>query len=257
MRLHGAPGAGRAPDRSGRNGEHASAPAAVSWVPHAFSLCGLACGFLSMVLSSRGEFAPAAAFIIAAIFFDGFDGAAARALHCDGPFGEMMDSLADMVVFGVAPAFLAYQSSLHVFDQAIPAIPAGALAGAVFVGCGAIRLARFPLVKAERYFVGLPIPMAGAFLAMLGVYAADVPPVLVPVATIGVALLMVSAIHFPKFGTALGALPPLARWVLCLAMAPILFAIEAKTILFLLTFYLTLGPASEVRFALDRADHRH
>jgi CDP-diacylglycerol--serine O-phosphatidyltransferase len=238
------------PDREG------PAPAVVSWIPHALSLCGLTCGFLSLVLSSRGEFPPAAAFVIAAIFFDGFDGAAARALHCDGPFGEMMDSLADLVVFGIAPAFLAYQANLHYFDQAAPAIPAGAFAGAAFVGCGAIRLARFPLVKAERYFLGLPIPMAGAFLAMLGVYAADVPRVLVPVATIGVGLLMVSTIHFPKFGTALGPLPPLARWMLCLAMAPILFAVEARTILFLLAFYLTLGPASEVRLALDRADHR-
>ena len=67
---------------------------------------------------------------------------------------------------------------------------------------------------------------------------------------------MVSTIHFPKFGTALGLLPPPARWMLCLAMAPILFAVEARTILFLLAFYLTLGPASEVRQALERAEHR-
>src|SRR5918911_1086873 len=127
----------------GHEGHEGPAPAVVSWIPHALSLCGLTCGFLSLVLSSRGEYAPAAAFIIAAIFFDGFDGAAARALHCDGAFGEMMDSLADMVVFGIAPAFLAYQSNLRFFDQAAPAIPAGALAAAVFVGCGAIRLARF------------------------------------------------------------------------------------------------------------------
>jgi phosphatidylserine synthase len=92
---------------------------------------------------------------------------------------------------------------------------------------------------------------------MLGVYAADVPRVLVPVATIGVALLMVSTVHFPKFGTAFGPLPPLARWIICLAMAPILFAVEARSILFLLVLYLALGPASEVRLALDRGDHRH
>jgi CDP-diacylglycerol--serine O-phosphatidyltransferase len=249
MQAHGLmPGGG-----AGRGGP---VPTVVAWIPHALSLCGLTCGFLSLVLSARGEYAPAAAFIIAAIFFDGFDGAAARALHCDGPFGEMMDSLADLVVFGIAPAFLAYQSNLHFFDQGTPAIPAGALAGATFVGCGAIRLARFPLVKAERYFLGLPIPMAGAFLAMLGVYAADVPRVLVPVATIGVALLMVSAIRFPKFGTAFGPLPPAARWALCLAMAPILFIVEARSILYLLVLYLALGPASELRLALDRADHR-
>ena len=153
-------------------------------------------------------------------------------------------------------ALLAVLLPVLAVSLAAPAVPAGAFAGAIFVGCGAIRLARFPLVKAERYYLGLPIPMAGAFLAMLSVYAADVPRVVVPVATIGVGLLMVSTIHFPKFGTALGLLPPPARWMLCLAMAPILFAVEARTILFLLAFYLTLGPASEVRQALERAEHR-
>ncbi|MBI3969891.1 MAG: CDP-diacylglycerol--serine O-phosphatidyltransferase [Chloroflexi bacterium] len=225
------------------------APPAVAWVPHAFSLCGLTCGFLSLLASSTHDFAFAAAFIIAAIFFDGFDGAAARALRCDGPFGEVMDSLADLVVFGVAPAFLAYQANLHLFGTA------GAFAGAIFAGCGAIRLARFPLVKAQGYFVGLPIPMAGAFLAMLGVYASELPPVAVPVATVSVALLMVTTIHFPKFGTALGMFPPPARWALCLAMAPVLFVFAPKTILFLLALYLFLGPASELRLVFDR-DHR-
>src|SRR5581483_3255548 len=227
------------------------APAPFAWLPHALSLCGLGCGFLSLLASASYELPSAAAFIIAAIFFDGFDGAAARALRCEGTFGEMLDSLADLVVFGVAPAFLTYQANLHYFGIG------GALAGAFFAGCGAIRLARFPLVKAKQYFVGLPIPMAGAFLAMLGVFAAEVPAVFVPVATIGVALLTVSTIHFPKFGTALGVLPPWARWALCLAMAPLLFAVAPKTILVLLAVYLLLGPASEVRLALDNAPHRH
>jgi CDP-diacylglycerol--serine O-phosphatidyltransferase len=224
------------------------APAAVTWIPHALSLCGLTCGFLSLLASAANAYPHAAAFVIAAIFFDGFDGAAARALHCEGPFGEVMDSLADLVVFGVAPAFLAYQANLSLFGTA------GAFAGATFAGCGAIRLARFPLVKQRGYFVGLPIPMAGAFLAMLGVYASEVPPAAVPAATIGVALLMVSTIEFPKFGTALRLLPPPARWGLCLALAPILFVLAPKTILFLLALYLGLGPAGALRIALDRLD---
>lgn len=235
--------------RAGPWGPGHPTPRPVSFVPHAFSLCGLTCGFFSLLASSAGEFAWAAAFVIAAIFFDGFDGAAARALHCEGPLGEMLDSLADLVVFGVAPAFLVYHSNLHLFGTA------GAFTGAAFAICGAIRLARFPLVKAPRYFVGLPIPMAGAFVAMLGVYASDLPPFVVPVITIGVALLMVSMIHFPKFGTALGMLPPPARWALCLAMAPFLFLVAPKTILLLLTVYLLLGPASELRFALDHTNH--
>ena len=73
-----------------------------------------------------------------------------------------------------------------------------------------------------------------------------------PVATIGAALLMVSEIHFPKMGTALGMLPPAARWGLCLAVAPILFVFYPRGILGLLVVYLLTGPASEVRFALNR-----
>lgn len=226
------------------------APAPVAWVPHALSLCGLTCGLFSLIASAQYEFTHAAAFIIAAIFFDGFDGAAARALRCDGAFGETMDSLADLAVFGFAPAFLVYQANLHLFGIA------GAFAGAVFAGCGAIRLARFPLVKMRGYFLGLPIPMAGAFLAMLGVYASEVPPVVVPAITVGVALLMVSHIRFPYFGTALGMIPPFARWPLCIGLAPILFLLAPKTILFLLTLYLTLGPAGALRLALDRAERR-
>jgi CDP-diacylglycerol---serine O-phosphatidyltransferase len=224
-------------------------PPAIAWIPHALSLCGLACGFLSLIASTSHEFSFAAAFIIAAVFFDGFDGAAARALRCEGPFGETMDSLADLVAFGVAPAFLAYQAGLHMFGTA------GAFAGAVFAGCGAIRLARFPLVKRRGYFVGLPIPMAGAFLAMVGVYAASVPPVLLPAATVGAALLMVSTIQFPYFSTAFGPLPAPVRWALCLSLAPVLFIVAPQTILLLLTIYLALGPANAVRIALDRNPH--
>lgn len=224
----------------------------VSWVPQALSLCGLTCGFLSIIASSTNQFAPAAAFVITAIFFDGFDGAAARALHCDGAFGEMLDSLADLVAFGVAPAFLAYQAALHYLDPQW----VGQLTAAFFVGCGAIRLARFPLVKSTRYFVGLPIPMAGAFLAMMGVFASELPRVAVPVATVVTGLFMVSTIQFPKFRTAFGPLPAPARWALCLALAPSLYLVAPKAILLLCALYLSLGPASALRLALDaRASH--
>ena len=209
-------------------------------------MCGLACGFLSLIASTSLEFSFAAAFVIAAVFFDGFDGAAARALRCDGQFGETMDSLADLVAFGVAPAFLAYQANLHLFGTP------GAFAGAAFAACGAIRLARFPLVKQHGYFVGLPIPMAGAFLAMLGVYAASLPPVVVPAAAIVIAFLMVSTIQFPYFSTALKPLPPPARWALSLSLAPLLFIVAPQAILGLLTIYLALGPAQAVRLALAR-----
>jgi CDP-diacylglycerol--serine O-phosphatidyltransferase len=204
---------------------------------------------LSLLASASNAYAHAAAFVVAAVFFDGFDGAAARALRTESAFGEMLDSLADLAAFGLAPAFLVYQANLHMFGTP------GAFAGAAFVACGALRLARFPLVKDRRSFVGLPIPMAGAFLALLGVYASEVRPEVVPAATIGVAALMVSTIRFPKFGVALGLLPPFARWGLTIALVPVLFALTPKWILLICAIYLSLGPAGALRVALARTEH--
>jgi CDP-diacylglycerol--serine O-phosphatidyltransferase len=204
---------------------------------------------MSLIASSAGALPHAAAFIIAAVFFDGFDGAAARALHVDGAFGETMDSLADLVAFGVAPAFLLYHASLHQFGTA------GAFTATAFAVCGAVRLARFPLVKQHGYFVGLPIPMAGAFVAMLGVFASDVPALLVPFLAILIAVLMVSTIQFPYFGTTLKWLPTPARWTLAIGLAPVLFLLAPKAVLFLCALYVALGPMGAVRLALDRPLH--
>ena len=220
---------------------------AVAWIPNALSLCGLTCGFLSLLDSSANDFVAAAGFVVAAVFFDGLDGAAARALHCDGALGEMLDSLADMTAFGVAPAFLAYQASLQPFG-----LP-GALVGVLFAACAAIRLARFPLVKTARVFVGLPTPIAGAFVAVLAASARGwLAPGVLPVAMLGISLLMVSTIGFPKFGAALGPLPAPLRWALCFALAPLLFLHARWAILALLLAYLGLGAAGAVRLALER-----
>ncbi|NBX48177.1 MAG: hypothetical protein EBT22_13575 [Chloroflexi bacterium] len=62
-------------------------------IPLALSLCGLSCGVLSILASNANDYVFATTLIIVAVFFDGLDGAAARALHVEGPFGEMLDSL--------------------------------------------------------------------------------------------------------------------------------------------------------------------
>jgi CDP-diacylglycerol--serine O-phosphatidyltransferase len=221
----------------------------VAWIPHALTLCGLACGFFSLVATAAHDFVPAAAFILTAVFFDGFDGAAARALRCEGPRGEALDSLADLAAFGLAPALLAYEASLHRFG------PAGALVGVVFAACGALRLARFPLVKHRRDFVGLPIPMAGTLVAVLGASPVEVAPAGLPAVMLVVSLLMVSSIEFPKFATVLRLLPAPLRWGLCLIVAPVLFVEARWGLVVLLLLYLALGAARALRLALahDRA----
>jgi CDP-diacylglycerol--serine O-phosphatidyltransferase len=223
----------------------------VAWIAHVLTLGSLTCGFLSLVASASHDYAAAAALVIAALFFDGMDGAAARALDTESPFGEMMDSLADVAAFGLAPAFLLYQTRLHLFGAAGLVVVLG------FVACGTIRLARFPLARRRHHFVGLPIPMAGAFVAVLGACVADLSwtmpfPVLVPLATVGVAILMVSTIEFPKFGTVLGALPAPVRWALCLALVPALYVFARWAILCLLALYLAMGAVGAAGHATCR-----
>jgi CDP-diacylglycerol--serine O-phosphatidyltransferase len=214
-------------------------------VPLALSLAGLACGVASILASNSGEFALAAILVVVAIFFDGLDGAAARALHVEGPFGEMLDSLCDVIVFVVAPAYLAYQTNLHQYDLI------GRATMFAFVACGAIRLARFPLIKTKGYFLGLPTPASGAILAMFSVYADELPGGLLVVATAGLAVLMITLIRFPKFNTALKFLPTPMRWALALVVVPGLLVFEPKALLGLMCLYLLSGPAIELR--LQRA----
>lgn len=117
----------------------------------------MVCGFLSILSSHNQEPATAAWLIILAGFLDGLDGKVARISRSTSKFGKELDSLADVVSFGAAPAFLIYTTTLADFGKW------GFMVGAVFLMCGAFRLARYNvLADAHRKsnFVGLPIPIA-------------------------------------------------------------------------------------------------
>lgn len=131
-------------------------------VPSLFTLFNLFFGIWSMVLAARGEFYRAGWFIVFAGVLDVLDGRVARLSGTGTRFGAELDSLVDMVSFGVAPAFLLYQ---------VEFARAGPMAWVVcyfYVMAAAIRLARFNITQAGRgkaYFVGLPSPAAGLTLA--------------------------------------------------------------------------------------------
>jgi CDP-diacylglycerol--serine O-phosphatidyltransferase len=131
-------------------------------VPSLFTLFNLFFGFWSIVLASRGEFYRASWFIVFAGILDSLDGRLARLSKTGTRFGAELDSLVDIVSFGVAPAFLMYQLSF------------AAAGGAAWIFCffyvmgAAIRLARFNITQAghaKTSFVGLPSPAAGMTLA--------------------------------------------------------------------------------------------
>jgi len=131
-------------------------------LPSMFTLLGLLCGFYSLVSSIQGNYEHAAWGIIGAAIFDMLDGRVARLLNAETAFGAELDSLADMMSFGVAPAVLVYLWAL------IPYEKLGWLAAFLIVAASALRLARFNVQLAsqdKRYFQGLPTPALALMMA--------------------------------------------------------------------------------------------
>jgi CDP-diacylglycerol---serine O-phosphatidyltransferase len=141
-------------------------------LPNLFTVSSIFCGFYAMTLCS-GEASPtqlyqAALAIFFGIFFDGFDGRVARLTKTQSLFGQELDSLADVVTFGAAPALLIYKWALQ------PLGVVGLFGAFCFAACGALRLARFnvlairsPTGGSSRFFVGMPIPFAACGLVSM------------------------------------------------------------------------------------------
>lgn len=150
----------------------------------------LAAGFLALILAERGEFAWAAGCVGAAALFDSIDGLVARLTKSECEFGSQLDSLADLVSFGVVPALAVYLSTL----ESVPVAGIAACLG--FLLCGAFRLARFQVEgESRRRFVGLSIPPSG--LIVIGLAALEPPRGLALAMVVVLSLLMVSRIPFP------------------------------------------------------------
>ena len=169
--------------------------------PTLFTVGNLFCGFSSFVQSSRGTFGEAAALIILAGVLDLLDGRIARLTGTTSEFGLEFDSLADLISFGLAPAFLAYRWGLE------PLHRLGWLVAFLFVVSAAMRLARFNIqgrAGSKRYFAGLPAPPAAAALACVA-FAFPNPPdtpwaaALVAVLVVVVAILMISRFRYRSF----------------------------------------------------------
>ena len=184
-------------------------------LPSALTLLSILCGFSSVVMSinAAGEdpsfyFRVAAILLLAAGFFDMMDGRVARATNTATEFGVQLDSLADVLSFGMAPAILAYRYGffqLGLADHHLRAV--GWAACFFFVACGALRLARFNVQVGfvdSRFFVGLPIPAGAGCVASVILCWPGSPQTLLHAYAYALELflvgaLMVSTIHFPSF----------------------------------------------------------
>ena len=133
-------------------------------LPNLFTTAALFAGFYAVVAAMGERFEAAAVAVFVAMLLDGLDGRVARLTHTQTAFGTEYDSLSDMVSFGVAPALVAYEWSLHSLGKL------GWLAAFVYCAGAALRLARFNTnigVVDKRFFQGLPSPAAAALVAGL------------------------------------------------------------------------------------------
>lgn len=138
-----------------------------NWVPSAFTMANMFCGYLSVILAANGKFVTASWLIVASAVLDTLDGKIARITNVSSHFGVEYDSLADVVSFGFAPSFLAYKAVFAGWGTIGLFISAGPL---VF---GAVRLARFNIrLKGfdKDYFEGLPTPAAAITIATFLVF---------------------------------------------------------------------------------------
>ena len=161
-------------------------------IPNMITSGSVFCGVSSLIMTYHGHLIPAAALICFALFFDVMDGRVARSLGGSTAFGEELDSLADAISFGVAPAFLMY-----VAYAGIQAGILGVLSSSFFVLCGVLRLARFNITMAtEGSFQGLPIPAAGLTLASFVIAKIEISPFFAMTVMILVGALMVSSVPY-------------------------------------------------------------
>lgn len=188
--------------RTARREERSERPSPRVVVPSFFTLLNMLCGFLALTQVLEGAYGMACWLIVLAGFFDLLDGVMARLTDADSPFGVQLDSLSDIVSFGVAPSFLIYGYVLSAFN------PLGMIVAVLPALCGAVRLARYNVTASEsdkESFEGLPIPgQAIAIVALIlaaensawsSMFALDSLRVILPVVIV-LSGLMVSSIRF-------------------------------------------------------------
>jgi CDP-diacylglycerol--serine O-phosphatidyltransferase len=168
-------------------------------LPTILTLCGMFFGFYSILASLKGNYINAAWAIMISNIFDGLDGWVARLTHSTTKFGIELDSLSDLVAFGVAPAVMIYKWGLGPFGRI------GWAVAFLFMACGALRLARYNIQMGSaesKAFTGMPIPGAAAVVATLIIFYHKIwetgpdKNYLVLILTVFLSVLMVSTLRF-------------------------------------------------------------
>jgi CDP-diacylglycerol--serine O-phosphatidyltransferase len=233
----------------------------LSILPSLFTIGNIFCGYYSIIATLRENFDQAAIAIGVGYILDGLDGRIARLTGTSSNFGVQLDSLADVLTFGIAPSMLAFSWGLGALGNT----PVeghvrsfGWLATFAFVMCGALRLARFNVQTqrpadsaSKRYFVGLPIPAGAGLLASIVHFFKQ------PVSSVGssmlwcalvllTAFLMISTIRYYSFKD----MNILRRRSLVLVTAGMLigliFYYSEQMLLSIAVVYVSSGPVAKI-----------
>ncbi len=224
-------------------------------LPSLFTVANLFCGWACVVYAMRGQFETAAPFIGFAVVLDMLDGRIARMTGSTSPFGVEVDSLADLISFGMAPAALTFQWGLAPLGRLGWAI------GFLYLTAAAVRLARFNIqrVADKRFFVGMPSPSAaGIPAATIYFYPYAItergPAIIALVMLIVPALLMVSTFRFRSMKTLNLAAPRNPKVLLIAAGAIALMVAYTQEMLVALAYGYLLSPI--VEWAVTRGGRR-
>lgn len=172
-------------------------------LPNLFTLASLFLAFIGMIQVIGNKFHTCALIILGSAVLDGLDGKIARLTNTSSEFGVQLDSLVDLVAFGVTPAFLAWKFGLEQFGKL------GICISFLFIACTALRLARFNIstsILCKKFFVGLPCPTGGCSLGLFILFTPYLPnffnkilPHILLTLTFILSLLMVSRIRYFSF----------------------------------------------------------
>ena len=207
------------------------------------SLVSLSCGFICILSSIQGRFDVAAWLIVISMIFDSLDGKIARFTKSTSAFGSQLDSLVDLVVFGVAPAILVgqYCKDTHPFIiwGTYPFIVWGI--SFFFLTCATFRLARFNVgnagdEKPGSYFIGLPSTISGGTIAQLVLlhsylnksYGIGIVMDLIPIVMFILGILMVSRLRFLNIMSKISVKQGIVPFTMEMAGAVILFALNPR-----------------------------
>jgi len=226
-------------------------------IPNIITLANLTCGLIAIITAGQGNIEIASLYIFAGAFFDFFDGLAARLLKVSGEFGKQLDSMADMVTFGVAPGMILFQliyiSIVNTFHQPdfIQTDFNPSLIAFLIPIFSAIRLAKFNIdTRQTTSFIGLPTPALAIVIAAIPLINFDLLPIFIDLRfliVLSVILPLLLVVNIPLFslkisqGESINSRLNTFRIILILAAVILLFVFQFAAIPFIVILYLILS----------------